>query len=67
MARTHKSTRREPRDCACGCGETTAGGRFLPGHDAKLKSQLLAVSRSDEAPAPERKKAKAKLRRLGWV
>lgn len=67
MAREHKSTRRQPRECMCGCGETTKGGKFLPGHDAKLKSQLLTVSRSDEAAAPERKKARAKLRRLGWT
>lgn len=26
--------------CQCGCGGMTKGGRFLPGHDAKLKSAL---------------------------
>lgn len=25
-----------PRPCACGCGGWTRGGRFIPGHDAKL-------------------------------
>jgi hypothetical protein len=31
--------------CACGCGGTTGGGRFLPGHDARLKSELLRTFR----------------------
>jgi hypothetical protein len=26
--------------CLCGCGETTRGGRFKPGHDARLHSEL---------------------------
>jgi len=26
--------------CACGCGETTAGGQFKPGHDQKLRTKL---------------------------
>ncbi len=31
MAETEKK-------CLCGCGETPVGGRFKPGHDAKLFS-----------------------------
>ena len=27
--------------CACGCGGTTKGGHWLPGHDAKLISAIL--------------------------
>ena len=27
-------------DCACGCGESTAGGIFLPGHDQRLRTKL---------------------------
>src|SRR5207302_10431153 len=27
-----------PFGCHCGCGGTTKGGKFLPGHDARLKS-----------------------------
>lgn len=27
-------------ECACGCGEITAGGTFRPGHDAKLRGRL---------------------------
>ncbi len=26
--------------CACGCGETTAGGLFKQGHDQKLRTRL---------------------------
>ena len=34
------------------CGERTGGGRFLPGHDAKLKS-MLSADDSDEAVAEQ--------------
>lgn len=23
--------------CLCGCGETPVGGRFMPGHDARME------------------------------
>ena len=26
--------------CACGCGQSTKGGTFLPGHDAKLRAAI---------------------------
>ena len=26
--------------CLCGCGQRTKGGRFKPGHDAKLHGKL---------------------------
>jgi len=26
--------------CACGCGQPTKGGTFLPGHDAKLRAAI---------------------------
>jgi len=26
--------------CACGCGEETKRGKFLPGHDQKLRKKL---------------------------
>lgn len=29
-----------PRSCLCGCGHTTRGGRFKPGHDARLHGEL---------------------------
>src|SRR5215211_4089249 len=39
-ARTGPRGSRTPRPCMCSCGGTTKGGRFLPGHDARLHSEL---------------------------
>jgi predicted nuclease with RNAse H fold len=47
------------RLCGCGCGATVSR-RFLPGHDAKLKSRLLREARSGDTVAEQH------LRRLGW-
>ena len=41
-ARTGPRRGRTPRRCMCSCGGTTKGGRFLPGHDARLHSELMA-------------------------
>jgi len=41
------------RECACGCGETTRGGRFKPGHDARLRGQLLKGHDAGDATATE--------------
>lgn len=30
----------DPKPCACGCGNTTKTGTFLPGHDQKLRSAI---------------------------
>jgi hypothetical protein len=27
-------------ECACGCGESTKGGKFLPGHETRFRKQL---------------------------
>jgi len=27
-------------DCLCGCGETTKGGKFRPGHDQELRKAI---------------------------
>jgi hypothetical protein len=50
-----------PRPCLCSCGGTTKGGRFLPGHDARLRSELVAqikkgdvLLRSDRITAEQR-------------
>lgn len=56
-----KSEGNENSQCECGCGEITNGGRFRPGHDAKLKSRLIK-----EALAGG-KRAAAKLEALGWT
>lgn len=31
--------------CQCGCGNQTKGGRFVPGHDARLHAWVLRVQR----------------------
>lgn len=51
---------RTGRDCECACGGTTRGGRFMPGHDAKLTSLLLAAAKQGDEAARE------DLRRRGW-
>jgi hypothetical protein len=47
-------------DCQCGCGGQTKGGRFLPGHDAKLKGKLKRAARAGD------RKAADELARRGW-
>ena len=47
--------------CLCGCGGHTKGGRFLPGHDAKLKKALVADARAGK------KRALNKIEKLGWA
>lgn len=51
--------------CGCGCGQRTGGGIFRPGHDAKLKSQLFATARGNDAEAAA--KATAELSKRGWL
>lgn len=43
MKRTRKP--KPAQDCSCGCGGQTKGGRFLPGHDARLHGWVLRVER----------------------
>jgi hypothetical protein len=51
--------------CECGCGGATIRpeARFLPGHDARLKSALIRTALAGGAGA---KAAEAKIRSLGW-
>ena len=46
--------------CLCGCGAVVER-RFLPGHDAKLKSRLIRLSLQGDAEATSR------LETLGWL
>lgn len=41
--------------CQCGCGGVTKGGKFLPGHDAKLaaKVRMLRAAREKGEPVHE--------------
>lgn len=47
--------------CACGCGGTPKQGKFLPGHDAKVRSKLIEDARGGDA------KAKRELKAHGWA
>lgn len=58
--RSRTSKNRTPRECECGCGGMTGGGRFIPGHDSKMKSRLLGEY--DEGSA----EAGATLIEKGW-
>jgi len=53
-------TKTKVPECECGCGGMTKGGRFLPGHDAKLKKELIAHALSGK------KRAQKRLEKLGW-
>jgi hypothetical protein len=33
--------KRIQKPCACRCGQNTAGGHFLPGHDTKTLSAII--------------------------
>lgn len=35
----------QPQQCQCGCAGMTKGGRFVAGHDAKLKGRLVKAAR----------------------
>jgi hypothetical protein len=56
--------KKEPQPCLCECGEKTLGGRFRPGHDAKLKSRLVEAAKAPGVRV--RGKARARLEELGW-
>lgn len=47
--------------CRCGCGETTKGGDFCMGHDARHKSNLIREAKADSADAL------AELEQRGWM
>lgn len=60
-ARTKKTApKTKAQKCSDGCGGMTKGGRFLPGHDAKLKSRLIGSAASGSAKAVD------ELKKLGW-
>lgn len=53
------------RRCLCGCGEEVSPtARFRPGHDAKLKSRLVADAREGINPTADL--ARRRLEELGW-
>jgi hypothetical protein len=36
--------RKKPRECACGCKQLTAGGKYLPGHDSKTLGAIVEAA-----------------------
>jgi hypothetical protein len=46
-----KRRRRQPRPCLCGCGSMTRGGRFRPGHDAKLSQFIHRLAVNSRHPS----------------
>ena len=56
----HEEGRKTPREgrtarpCLCSCGGTTKGGRFLPGHDARLHGELKRNLKNDPLLRNER-------------
>lgn len=51
--------------CLCECGVKTKGGTFVPGHDARYKSQLIAIAMGDDEEAAAA--AQATLEQRGWT
>lgn len=51
--------RKKGVECHCGCGGTTKGGRFQPGHDAKLKGALARIVARPEIETAQRIFARA--------
>lgn len=58
-----------PSLCLCGCGDMTGGGRFLPGHDAKLKGSLIRAVREarKDGNGKAEQTAVSRLEELGWA
>lgn len=63
---TKKRPGKEPRPCTCGCGEMTKGGRFIPGHDAKMRGRLIRAAQNESLELADRKQALADLREHKW-
>jgi predicted nuclease with RNAse H fold len=59
-AGTPRSPAKSSYLCGCGC-RAPVSRRFLPGHDAKLKSRLLRAARLGDTVA------ELQLRQLGWI
>jgi len=65
--RKKSQRKRQPRKCECGCGGMTKGGRFLPGHDAKLKGCWLKTMRDESELPAVRAAALIRLVGRGWA
>jgi hypothetical protein len=58
--------KRVPGPCECKCGGHTKGGRFLPGHDARLRGELLSTLRDSSKRKSTRQKALEQLQEHRW-
>jgi hypothetical protein len=56
----------ETKRCLCGCGETPMGGRFLPGHDARMEPLYRRWRDGDEGARVYRAQMDY-FRERGWV
>jgi hypothetical protein len=57
-----------PQMCQCECGDSTKGGEFCIGHDARRKSGLIKAALLREGGYPlSVKDAEAELGRRGWT
>jgi len=71
---TPKRSSSGQNDCLCewdgrerqSCGGKT-GSRFVPGHDAKLKSRLINAALDPKSTAKERARAEREIDKLGWT
>lgn len=52
--------------CVCGCSGTTKGGRFLPGHDARLHGALKRVLKGEALTKPVEPGALEHIREREW-
>lgn len=50
------------KPCVCGCGETTGGGNYRPGHDSRHVSRVVAGEASLDDLPTEALRAKARKR-----
>lgn len=51
--RSSRGQREPGKPCTCGCGQTTGGGRFRPGHDSTYMNKLLEQAKASGAAAAE--------------
>lgn len=61
-----RATPNAGQTCLCGCGSPTKS-RFVPGHDARLKSRLINTVLDPKSHVEDRKDAEAELGTLGWA
>lgn len=62
VAKAKPSSNGDAPRCLCGCGDRTKGGRFIPGHDARLKGKLQTAFRAGKLSASQ----KSLINDLNW-